>query len=84
MNYRDRTYCAGPCAAEDCSRQITAEVTDAANRAGLPLSISDFRSACPDFRPTARCEKPPAVCEGFVGDGPCDLCARSPGEGGRR
>jgi hypothetical protein len=50
MCHRDRTFCAGPCAVEDCSRQITAEVTDAASRAGLPLSISDFRSACPDYR----------------------------------
>jgi hypothetical protein len=51
MCYRDRTYCAGPCATAECSRQITDEVTDAANRAGLPLAVSDLRDTCPKYRP---------------------------------
>ena len=53
MCYRDRTYCAGPCAVADCSRQITDEVTDAANRAGMPLAISDLRETCPRYRETS-------------------------------
>lgn len=51
--YRDRTYCEGPCATADCSRQITDEVTAAADRAGLPLAISDLREGCDRYVPPA-------------------------------
>jgi hypothetical protein len=53
MCYRDRTYCAGPCATADCSRQITDEVTDAANRACLPLAVMDLRAGCSAYAPPA-------------------------------
>ena len=49
MCYRDRTYCAGPCTSLECSRLITPEVEAAAERAGLPLAISDFRATCRDY-----------------------------------
>jgi hypothetical protein len=51
MCYRDRTYCDAPCSTERCPRQITAEVEAAANRAGLPIAISDLRDGCRDYRP---------------------------------
>jgi hypothetical protein len=51
MCYRDRTYCAGPCANAECSRQITDEVTDAANRKGLPLAVMDLRDGCSFYVP---------------------------------
>jgi hypothetical protein len=53
MCYRDRTYCQGPCAFTGCSRQITDDVTKAAERAGLPLAISDFRNTCRDYVPAS-------------------------------
>jgi hypothetical protein len=51
MCYRDRAYCAGPCAYVKCARQITDAVTAAAERAGLPLAVMDLRDGCRSYRP---------------------------------
>lgn len=48
MCYRDRTYCEAPCAAE-CERKATPELAAAADRAGLPLALSDWRVSCPAY-----------------------------------
>lgn len=67
MCYRDRTYCDAPCAVGPaaagralCSRFVTDEVRAAADRAGLPLALSDFRDTCPRFvRAALRPEETP-------------------------
>ena len=48
--YRDRTYCDAPCRTLDCSRNVTDEVRDGADRLNLPLALSPLWKRCPDFR----------------------------------
>ena len=53
MCYRDRTYCTAACGADECSRKVTAGVEAAAERAGLPLALSDLSTDCDKYVPGA-------------------------------
>jgi hypothetical protein len=60
MCFRDWTFCSGPCATHECQRQITEAVTAAAERAGLPLAISDLRDVCLCYRDPGAARAPGA------------------------
>jgi hypothetical protein len=58
--YRDRTWCSASnqCATEDCSRKITPEVQEAAERwwggPGAPFSLNNFSKGCNSYVPTTQ------------------------------
>lgn len=58
-----------------CDARFTVTVSVTYDFSAAPSPSSPSKQSEAGIR---RCEKPPAVCEGFVGTGPCDLCASSP------
>ena len=47
IHYRDRTFCASPCATRECPRHKDNVPKDTK---GLPVAWGYFHATCPDFR----------------------------------
>lgn len=56
MCFRDMTFCNAKCANTECSRKLTEEVEDAAekwwgvDKDGAPIAVSDFSHDCKEFK----------------------------------
>lgn len=40
--YKDKTFCQSPHCKNDCGRQLTKEIQEGAQKAGMPLSLGYF------------------------------------------
>ena len=51
ISYRDRTFCYSDCVNEKCPRYESEEVSEGAQKAKLPIALSDFSENCDDYMP---------------------------------
>lgn len=55
LAYRDRTFCAAPCAWTSCQHALTEDVLAAADRwwgkPGAPISMADLSPNCANYTP---------------------------------
>lgn len=51
LSYRDRTYCASPCANNDCPRKLTDTIIEDARAFGLPTAQAHFADSCREHIP---------------------------------
>ena len=51
MSFEDKTFCTANCLRYSCHLNLTQEIEDLAEDAGLPVSMADRSEGCEDFIP---------------------------------
>lgn len=60
--FKDETFCVAPCSVNDCTKKLTKEVTEAADRwwagcsGSAPIAMSDYSDTCEHFIKETECQ----------------------------